>query len=86
MEMYEASGGRFNVAIGSVMALWNFKSGNEDLPAPEALDEALGIMDCKQIRLSGRFVRVPDGMQIDLGGIAKGYIADRIAEECAITV
>ena len=81
MEMYEVSRGRFNIAIGSVMALWNFNGGNEDLPPSAALDEALGIMDCKKIRLSGRFVRVPDGMQIDLGGIAKGYIADRIAEE-----
>jgi thiamine biosynthesis lipoprotein len=86
MEMYEASGGRFNVAIGSVMALWNFKSGNEDLPAPEALDKALGIMDCKQIRLSGRFFRVPDGMQIDLGGIAKGTLPIESQRSCAITV
>jgi thiamine biosynthesis lipoprotein len=81
LEMYEASGGRFNIAIGSVMALWNFNSGHENLPASEELGKALGIMDCKQISLSGRFVHVPDGMQIDLGGIAKGYIADRIAEE-----
>jgi thiamine biosynthesis lipoprotein len=81
LEMYDVSGGRFNIAIGSVMALWNFNSRNGDLPAPEALAATLGSMDCRQIRLSDRSVHVPDGMQIDLGGIAKGYVADRIAED-----
>ena len=81
LEMYDVSGGRFNIAIGSVMALWNFKSRNGDLPEPEALAAALRGIDCRQIRLSRRTVLVPDGMQLDLGGIAKGYVADRIAED-----
>ena len=80
LEMYDVSGGRFNVAIGSVMALWDFTNGSGTLPAPEALAEAMDNMDCGQIMLSGCLVLVPDGMKIDLGGIAKGYIADRIAE------
>ena len=84
LEMYEVSGGRFNIAIGSVMELWKFGSGTEAIPDPKALSRALSVIDCKQIRLSGGSVQIPDGMQIDLGGIAKGYIADRIAEELYI--
>ena len=81
LEMYEASGGRFNIAIGSVTKLWNFSGGNQDLPEPGALADALNALDCSRIELSDDSVRVPENMQIDLGGIAKGYIADRIAEE-----
>ena len=80
LEMYDVSGGRFNIAIGSVVALWNLMKENEDLPTSQALAEALGKSDCRHIRVSGSFVHAPDGMQIDFGGIAKGYIADRIAE------
>ena len=80
LEMYDVSEGLFNVAIGSVTALWNFNSGSKYIPTLDALDEALRIIDCRQIRLLGRSVYVPDRMQIDLGGIAKGYIADKIAE------
>lgn len=81
LEMHDVSGGRFNIAVGSVMKLWDFQKGNENLPDSNAVIEALSNMDCKQIILSGCSVEVPDGMQIDLGGIAKGYIADRIADE-----
>lgn len=81
LEMYDATGGLFNIAIGPVMALWHFTDGSRIIPAPSMLAEALSKLDCRGIKLSGRVVQIPDGMQIDLGGIAKGYIADRIAEE-----
>jgi len=80
LEMFDVSGGRFNIAIGPVISLWGFQSGSADIPAQEALALALANTDCGLIRLSGHSVEVPDGMQIDLGGIAKGYIADRVAE------
>ena len=80
MEMYDASEGRFNIAIGSVMKLWDFNDGSGCLPSEKSLAEALGNIDCGLICLSGCSVRIPDGMQIDLGGIAKGYIADRVVE------
>ena len=80
LEMYDVSGGLFNIAMGPVIALWNFSNGKKEIPTQEALEKALGNIDCKQIRLSGCSVMVPGGMKIDLGGIAKGYIADRIAE------
>jgi thiamine biosynthesis lipoprotein len=80
MEMHDASEGRFNIAIGSVMELWDFNDGNGCLPCEKSLGGALGNIDCGLICLSGCNVSIPDGMQIDLGGIAKGYIADRVVE------
>jgi thiamine biosynthesis lipoprotein len=81
LEMYEVSGGRFNIAIGPVVALWHFTDGSRIIPEREMLTKAMANTDCAAVRICGHTVEVPEGMQIDLGGIAKGYIADRIAEE-----
>ncbi len=76
----EASGGVFDVTMGSVTPLWNFHEGV--VPAREALDEALKHVDWRMIevdRASGS-ARLADPLaRIDLGGIAKGYIADALA-------
>ncbi len=80
LEMYRNSGGAFNIAIGSAIALWHFTDGSRKLPDPEALQRAVEKADCSKISLKDREVVMPSGMQIDLGGIAKGYIADRIGD------
>lgn len=80
MLIYRASGGAFNMTIGAVSSLWNFKAKEPKLPDQEAIDEALTRTNMSRIRLEGRTATVPKGMQVDVGGIAKGYIADKIAE------
>jgi thiamine biosynthesis lipoprotein len=79
-EISAASGGAFNIAVGSVVNLWKFTSGEAKIPDEERLKDALAEADPAQIRLEGDVVTVPAGMAVDLGGIAKGYIADRIAD------
>ena len=43
-----------------------------------ALDMAAALVDWTRLTLDGNTVTLPEGMMIDLGGIAKGYIADRV--------
>jgi thiamine biosynthesis lipoprotein len=50
------------------------------IPDREEIEKALLNTDCTRVELNGDIVRIPDGMEIDLGGIAKGYITDQIAE------
>ena len=76
----EASGGVFDVTMGSVTPLWNFHEGV--LPERAALDKALKHVDWRMIECDDgrRAVRLADPQaRIDLGGIAKGYIADALA-------
>lgn len=80
LEMHRNSGGAFNIAIGSAANLWHFTDGTAILPDAEKLAAAVARADCSQIRLEGSQVTMPPETQIDLGGIAKGYIADRIAD------
>lgn len=77
-EISEASGGAFDVTIAPASTMWDFTSGNTVLPDAEALAEAAAKVDYTNVRLEGNTVTLPEGMMIDLGGIAKGYIADRI--------
>jgi FAD:protein FMN transferase len=76
----EASGGAFNIAVGPAVALWHFTDGTAVLPDENELAAAIARADCSRIRLEGNTVTVPPDLQIDLGGIAKGYIADQIAD------
>ena len=74
------SGGAFDVTIAPVSVLWDFTSGNAVLPDAEEIKKAAEMVDYTKIRVDGNIVSLPAGMMIDLGGIAKGYIADRVKE------
>ncbi len=81
--VHEASGGAFSVTIAPVTALWDFTGGTMRMPSPEELAEALPLVDDSRLQLGeNNTVTLPEGMMIDLGGIAKGYIADRAADLC----
>ena len=76
----DLSGGAFDVTIAPVSVLWDFTSGNAVLPDAEEIKKAAEMVDYTKIRVDGNIVSLPAGMMIDLGGIAKGYIADRVKE------
>ena len=53
-------------------------SGAAVLPDADAIAEAARKVDYTQITVEDGAVTLPEGMMIDLGGIAKGYIADAV--------
>ncbi len=78
LEISELTEGAFDVTIAPASTLWDFTSGSKVLPDPEALARAASLVDWRKLSLDGNIVRLPQGMMIDLGGIAKGYIADQV--------
>ena len=50
---------------------------------PEGMTEEnlQGLVNYEEHLEHGELVRIPEGMQLDLGAVAKGYVADRMAEE-----
>lgn len=71
----------FNVAIGPLVKLWKigFKGANK--PSDTDIEQRLKLIDPERIQLDDEKQTVfleEKGMEIDLGGIAKGYIADEI--------
>ena len=76
----ELTGGKFDVTIGRVSSLWDFTSESPVPPSKEEVAEALATVGSQNLSVEGNTVTVPAGTQLDLGGIAKGYIADRVAD------
>ncbi len=73
----QMSNGKFDITIYPVSSLWNFK--DEVIPEKSEIAEALQSVDYQSIEADESRVSL-GGAKIDLGGIAKGYIADRVLE------
>lgn len=77
-EYASATGGAFDVTVGPVVRCWDFLSENPGIPPPARLSAAVGLVGHAKVALSGGSIFLPDsGMALDLGGIGKGYAADR---------
>lgn len=77
----ELSDGAFDVTIAKASSLWDFKSSSPALPDAAALTDACSHIDYRKVQISGNTVTLLDpDARIDLGGIAKGYIADCLKE------
>ena len=75
----EESGGAFDVTQGPVIRLWRQARRDGRMPAPEALRAAMAHSGYRKLHVdtSAHTVMLEqDGMQLDLGAIAKGYAAD----------
>lgn len=82
IELGELSDGKFDITIGAVSSLWDFKSEDPQVPDDADIKAAVKTVDYAQIEIEGNKVSLGiEGAQLDLGGIAKGYIADRVAQQ-----
>lgn len=70
--------GAFDMTVAPVMDLWDFTgSAPHTLPDPDALQESLQHVDYQTVSIEDDLVTLADpDAALDLGGIAKGYIAD----------
>lgn len=83
--------GRFDVTMGAAVRLWDLRRGI--VPSRRALDEALEHVDWHGLHVwqkGGRaFAQLDDPLAaVDVGGIAKGWIADeltRIMRTCGLS-
>lgn len=76
----EATEGGFDVTVGPLVRLWDFKQ--KKVPARESIDAAMDLVGYRHIVVDPGASTVyldKKGVQIDLGGIIKGYAADRAA-------
>jgi thiamine biosynthesis lipoprotein len=74
------SGGAFDVTVGPLMKAWGFFRGDGRFPTEAELSRARSATGVRHVTLNAadrtiRFDR--EGVELDLGGIAKGYAVDR---------
>lgn len=86
----EITDGAFDITVKPVFDLWEFgervgeyyeqgQESNLDPPTPEQIEEKLELVDYRKVNLKDGLISFaePD-MEILLGGIAKGYILDKM--------
>lgn len=77
----ELTEGAFDISIAPLTELWHVNDNDGILPTEEEIKEAMSHVNYQCIQIDGNKVRLTDEKaQIDLGGIAKGYIADKLEE------
>ncbi|HEO5205218.1 TPA: FAD:protein FMN transferase [Streptococcus agalactiae] len=70
-----------NIAIGPLVQTWRIGFSDAKLPSPSEISEAMILSNPTHILLDSKNQSVflnQIGMKIDLGALAKGYIADKI--------
>ena len=78
---YKNSRGAFDITIRPLTRLWGIGKKNSYIPAPELILQAMGQVDASKIVLweedtsAGCYLKE---VELDLGGIAKGYAADEV--------
>lgn len=78
-----ASEGTFDLTVGPLMRAWGFFGGDRHVPSRDQIHNALELVGYHHVRLNTknqtvRFDR--PGIEIDPGGVGKGYAVDRMAD------
>lgn len=82
-DISEKTDGAFDISVKPLSDLWNINSDNPTVPSEKEIQDTLKSVDYRNIILNSENKTVTlahENMSIALGGIAKGYTADKIAE------
>ncbi len=77
------TGGTFDITVGPLMKAWGFFDKKGRVPEASELKSVMAQVGFKHVALNERTHAVRfdrEGVELDLGGIAKGYAVDRAAE------
>ncbi len=79
----QLTSGAFDITIGPIVKLWNIGFANFRVPSQTEIEHTLPLIDYHLVTLNKTHHSVyleKTGMQLDLGGIGKGYAADQVAQ------
>ncbi len=85
LEARERTGGQFDPTVHDALLAAGYDRTFTDL-SDDDTDAAAAASPCGGgVGLDGRHVRLDPGIHLDLGGIGKGFAAERAAEQLALT-
>ena len=72
--------GALEPTIYPVLAAWGFTTDSHQIPEQKEIDQLLQTVGYKKVQVQNQEILLPDGMQIDMGAVAKGFTGDQVAE------
>lgn len=80
LEMAQRTGGALDPTIYPVLTAWGFTTDSKQVPSQQQIAQLLEQVGYDRIQINGSELTVPDGMELDLGAVGKGYTADLVTE------
>ena len=80
LTLSKATGGAFDPTVAPLVTLWGITTDSPRVPQQTEIDALLPLVGTEHVTLEGTRVTLDEGCAMDLGGIAKGYASDRLAD------
>jgi thiamine biosynthesis lipoprotein len=82
LEIYDSTDGAFDITIYPIMKAWGFTTGDFKVPNKDTLANLIDKVDSSKLVYNDttNTLTMPEGVEIDFGGIAKGYTSNQVAE------
>mgnify|MGYP001175321419 FL=1 len=82
LELCRRTGGALDISVYPIVRAWGFTTGSYQIPDEETIQSLLPLVDYTQIQYDAAtgVVTLPEGMEIDLGSVAKGYAGQLAAQ------
>ena len=80
LELCEATGGALDITAYPAVKAWGFTQEEHRVPSPAELEALAEKIDYAAVKLEGGAVSLPEGVEMDLGAVAKGWAGDLLAE------
>ena len=81
LALCEKTGGALDITARPAVTAWGFTTGEYRVVPEDERKELAERIDYTAVELDGETVAIPEGMELDLGAVAKGYVGDRLAEK-----
>lgn len=79
LELCRVTDGALDITAYPAVKAWGFTQEEHRVPSEEELAELAARIDYSAVQLEGNTVTLPEGMEIDLGAVAKGFAGDETA-------
>ena len=79
LTLSDETGGTFDMTVAPLVALWGITSDAPRVPSQEEIDALLPLVGGGHVHMD-EAVTLDEGCAVDLGGIAKGYASQQVAD------
>ena len=76
-QCFQLSEGLFDITAGVLRKIWKF-DGSDNTPSAEKIKAILPLIGWQKVSWEAPLIKLPEGMELDLGGIGKEFAVDKV--------